>query len=349
MGEEQFGVSQVDSWLAPLADADKPCGDDLEYDNTFLELTQAAQGKAETQFGPGEPPDWRQVRASSEALMERTRDLRVAILWVRSCVNLVGFAALPQGLRLLQGTISGFWDHLHPLPDAEDGDTFARVNALGVLPQSNGLLGDLKQSLLFSLRGVGEVRVRAIELALGQVTAKPGEAAMSRDQVTQMLAAAVKQEPALRDLTPSAQTQMRGLIAVLNERFGVGTVADLKPILSLINNLEGLMPAIVVETPLIEGEDGDATGSGAGMLGGVQGDRLTGAVRSRDDAVRAIDMICEYLEQSEPASPAPLLLRRARRMINRSFLQLLKELAPESLTEVARVMGVDPDTIQLEE
>ena len=349
MAAEEFGATLVDSWLLPLADAAKPCGEDLEYDNAFLELSQAAQGKPETQFGPGEPPDWREVRSLAEALLQRTRDLRIAVLWVRACVNQTGFAALPQGLRLLHGLLSTFWEHLHPMLDADDGDSFARVNVLAVLPQNDGLLGDLRKALLLSQRGVGEVRVRSIEIALGLATAKSGESTLTRDQVHQMLAAAVKQDAALRDLSPSALAQLRTLNAVFNERFGVGTVADLKPIQALVNAVESLMPVIVVDTPPIEGVDADDASGAGGMLGGVPGARLSGAVRSRDDAVRAIDMICEYLEQTEPASPAPLLLRRARRMINRSFLQLLKELAPESLTEVARVMGVDPDTIHLEE
>jgi len=41
-------------------------------------------------------------------------------------------------------------------------------------------------------------------------------------------------------------------------------------------------------------------------------------------------------------------LRRARRLINKNFLQLMRELAPEALTEVARIMGVDPESIQSE-
>ena len=39
----------VDTWLEPLADS--VCGEDLEYDNEFLEMTQAAAGKPETTFG----------------------------------------------------------------------------------------------------------------------------------------------------------------------------------------------------------------------------------------------------------------------------------------------------------
>ena len=37
----------VDTWLEPLGDP--ACGEDLEWDNDFLEMTQAAAGK------PGEP------------------------------------------------------------------------------------------------------------------------------------------------------------------------------------------------------------------------------------------------------------------------------------------------------
>src|SRR5688572_28854806 len=69
----------VDRWLQPLDG--EACGDDLEYDNDFLELTQAAAGKPETQFAPAEPPDWRLVKGKAETLFERTRDLRVAVLW----------------------------------------------------------------------------------------------------------------------------------------------------------------------------------------------------------------------------------------------------------------------------
>ena len=73
---------------------------------------------------------------------------------------------------------------------------------------------------------------------------------------------------------------------------------------------------------------------------------LSGTVRSREEAIRAIDMICEYLERTEPANPAPLFLRRARQLINHNFLQLMKVLAPEALAGVAGLVGIDPDDIQ---
>jgi type VI secretion system protein ImpA len=40
-----------------------------------------------------------------------------------------------------------------------------------------------------------------------------------------------------------------------------------------------------------------------------------------------------------------LYLRRGRQLISHNFLQLMKVLAPDALSEVARVVGVDPDSI----
>ena len=50
------GDPALEPWLSAVSDED-PCGPDLEYDNDFLALTQAAAGKPETQFAPAEPPE----------------------------------------------------------------------------------------------------------------------------------------------------------------------------------------------------------------------------------------------------------------------------------------------------
>jgi type VI secretion system protein ImpA len=90
-----------------------------------------------------------------------------------------------------------------------------------------------------------------------------------------------------------------------------------------------------------QGEPGEG---GAPARGGRRG--LSGSVTSREEALRAIDLVCEYLERAEPTNPATLFLRRARHLVNHNFLQLMKELAPDALPEVARIVGVDPDTVQ---
>ena len=46
------------------------------------------------------------------------------------------------------------------------------------------------------------------------------------------------------------------------------------------------------------------------------------------------------MERTEPANPAPLLLRRAQRLLNKSFVELIADLAPESVVQVKLIAGL---------
>lgn len=342
-------MASVDAWIRPLAAEGGPCGLDLHYDNDFLSLNQAAAGRPKTTFDAEVPPDWRAVRRQAEALLERTRDLRVALLWLRAVLNIDGFVALPDGLRLLHDLLHDHWDTLHPLPDPDDGDPYARVNVVAELRDPARVLGDVRRALVFSARGFGDVRVRTVEVAMGHLQPRDDEPAPDKDQLQQLLAAAVEQDPGLRARPSDALQQLDRLEQLLDARAASADLPDLKPLRALLKLLATVMPAASAAAGDAAAEAGvpeAAAPAAAAPSAAAAG--LSGQVRNRADAVRAIDMVCEFLERTEPASPAPLLLRRARRMIDHNFLQLLKELAPEALNEVARVMGVDPDSVQID-
>jgi type VI secretion system protein ImpA len=119
---------------------------------------------------------------------------------------------------------------------------------------------------------------------------------------------------------------------------------DLKPLRQTLSTIAMLMPQ--VGTAGGDAAD-DAAGADAPAAAGGGGQALSGRINSRAEALRAIEMVCDYLERAEPTNPAQLLLRRAGRLLNHNFLQLMKELAPDALSEVARIMGVDPSTIEV--
>jgi type VI secretion system protein ImpA len=346
MSDTQAIENKVAEWLLPMADAAAPCGPDLEYDNDFLALTQAAAGKPESQFGPAELPVWRNVVGMAETLMDRTRDLRVAIYWLRGALHTQGYVALPVGLSLLHGLISTQWAHVHPLPDPDDGDPYARVNALTLLAEAEGVLGDLRAALLIEDRSIGLLSARAVELALGLAPARSDEETISQGQVTQMLAAALAKDAGLRGHCQQAVTQLNQLSALLNESLGSDLAPSLRPLYSLANGVLGCLPAEAADEAA--GDDVDSGGEGAPAGAAATGSSkkgLSGSVNSREDAIRAITMVCEYLERAEPANPAPLFLRRASQLIDQNFLQLLKLLAPDALSGVAGLVGVDPYSI----
>jgi type VI secretion system protein ImpA len=346
MSEYSAGEIKVQAWLEPLADEAAPCGPDLEYDNDFLALTQAAAGKPESQFGDAEPPNWRAVAELSEAMFGRTRDLRVAVLWSRAGLHVHGLGALALGLGLINGLVERHWDQVHPLPDPDDGDPYARVNTLTVLGETEGLIGDLRSIAIVNERSVGQVHGRAFELAWGLAPAGADEPVLGREQIGQMVAAALAINPDLRAHVLQVIEQADRLGGLLSDKLGRDVAPDLRPLKTFLGALKAALPEVSSDSPADDEAGAEAPAGEAGRPDAAARKGLSGSVSSRDDAVRAIDMVCAYLERAEPANPAPLFLRRARQLLNHNFLQLMKELAPDALAGVAGLVGVDPENVQ---
>jgi type VI secretion system protein ImpA len=64
-------------------------------------------------------------------------------------------------------------------------------------------------------------------------------------------------------------------------------------------------------------------------------------VNSRQDVIRLLDKICAYYQRHEPSSPVPLLLNRARRLVDKNFMEILEDLAPEGLGQARQVGGIE--------
>ena len=67
--------------------------------------------------------------------------------------------------------------------------------------------------------------------------------------------------------------------------------------------------------------------------------QLTGDISSRDDVVRILDKICEYFRRNEPSSPVPLLLQRAKRLVAKDFMDILKDLTPDAVAKMETIGG----------
>ncbi len=342
-GEDAGASAIVDAWLEPLPG--DPCGADLEYDDDFREMEKAASGRPATQFDEGVAPDWRSVLGHAQSLFERTRDLRVALYWARARVRLDGAPALSEGLRLAQGLLERYWDDLHPRP--EDGDAYARVNALADTAKPQSLLGDLREALVVSDRSIGELRGRDIEVVLGLIDPRIGEAPPGRGALEQMLGEAAANRPGLRAFPGAVLERLQSLQQLMRDRVGYAAAPELEPLTQVFAGLAQMMAA----TDGTGSEQGDASGATDDSSGdatprrAARGAGLGSAIETRTDALRAIDLVCEYLERTEPTNPAQLLLRRARKLVNKNFVELVRELAPDALADVAKVMGLTPDEL----
>ncbi|ASW03535.1 hypothetical protein CJU94_35895 (plasmid) [Paraburkholderia aromaticivorans] len=59
--------------------------------------------------------------------------------------------------------------------------------------------------------------------------------------------------------------------------------------------------------------------------------------------IRRLDEICEYYARVEPSSPLPVLLKRARRLVGKSFADVLRDIAPGGLSELQVLAGPDSE------
>ena len=332
---------EIDSLIASLGD-DAPCGPDLEYDPEFQSLEQAGAGTPERQYGdkvfPAEPPDWPTVLEHAQGLATRTRDLRVAVWLTRGWARTGGLAGAWRGLQLLQGLLETHWDWVHPQLDATDGnDPTMRLNALAPLAAADAVLADLRAASLTGRRG--SMSLRELELGLGRAEAYGDEVQPTEAGVLQGLSDLAAADPTLPDTLQGCASAAAAIAALIDERAG-SAAPDLAPFARLLavgplalGRLQGAQ-GDGEDSPA--GSDADAASEGSGGTGGGGGG---GSLRNRSDVTRELERIVQWLERNEPSHPAPLLLRRAQRLLNMSFLEIIQDMAPGGLDQVQTIAG----------
>lgn len=333
----------LEALLTPIAE-DAPSGPDLEYDPEWQELERLAQGKPEQQFGdtiiPAEEPDWREVRQRAEALLGRSKDARSACLLARALTALDQFQGLGDGLQLVYQLMDRYWDTAHPQLDTSDNnDPTMRLNALAALADPQGLLRVARGARLFSSRAFGDLTVRQVEIAAGKVQPREGEAVPALSQVEQQVAAAISQDATFAPMVTATVDVAKALARLLDDKVGADRSPDLKPMLSSLHTVGQLIAKVEASLTGVDAESGDAAASGEGSVPAGPAISASATIRSRTDALLLIDRICEFLQRTEPTNPAPLLLKRAKRIMDMDFLQIMQEMAPGGLDQVRMITG----------
>lgn len=341
-----MSLIDVESLLAPL-DVNGACGVELDYDGEFLALERSIEGQPERQYGdtviPAEGPDWALVQRQAVNLLGRSKDFRLTVFITRALARKHGLAGAVEGLTLTLELARRFWDDAYPALQVDgEYDPLPRSNALSGLAAAEGFIGDLRATPL-PTRQLGAMDWAVIEkVAANRDTS--GSAPIARHQIEPLLL----EEIGAGNPHLAALLQVRALVHELDvlcrDRLGPSEAPDLPGLLSWIDlvfpvHLQRKATAgtgAAGETAGDEAPADEAPVVAAGASGGVPQRALT-----RQDAVRMLDAVCEFLESTEPANPAPLLIRRARGLIGMDFLQILRELAPDGLAQAELLAGTN--------
>ena len=345
----------IDSLLVD-AEADAPCGPNLEYDPDFLELEQAILGKPEVQYGdtitPAVPPEWKVVKRLASGLLERSRDLRLAVSLARALLALEGMPGLASGLALIERLLEQRWDSVHPQLDPDDGmDPMLRINSLATLAD-NAFLREVKEATLLVLPGLGPLSLRTLEVANGELQPAEGESKVELHSIAAALQDADPERVAASGAgLAAACASVTQIEVILVRQVGSSQALNLDALVRLLRRGRDFFAGQAGNAAADDGAGGEAGGDESGehagdaMAAGGKGGQggkaaaISGEVASRADVIRMLDKISKYYQQYEPSSPVPLLLERAKRLVPKNFFEIMEDLAPDGMTQLLVVSG----------
>ena len=339
--------------LLQARNEDSPSGENLEYDPVFVDMELAAQPGEETQIGDtvteGHDPDYGEVSEKALEVLERSHDLRAAVYLADALLNTEGLNGFADVTTYIRGCLEDFWTTCHPeLDPDDDDDPTMRINAIqGLCGQPGGQSGpspvyrSLRRAPLSESRGFGRFSLREIEIAEGQAPVPEGMDNVP-DSASVSAAFQDSDDEVIAKRLAAAQTaaeNVKAISKVFDEQTP-GQGPELDPLIKLLGQIVKVLGRYSGAEDTV-GDDESPAEDGAAPELDSGAPRAVGGIRSPADVYNALDRIIDYYKRSEPSSPIPLLLLRAKRLVNADFMTIMKDMAPNGVDNVQLIGGID--------
>jgi len=376
MERERFSP-EIEPLLLPIPGGD-PSGPSVRYDPVFLQLRQAREeDDPNLPMGEWERPlkraDWRAIATQCSALLaSRTKDLQLAGWLCEAWTRQHGVDGFLAGAQLLDALVERFWDGIHPVID--DGDTDSRVAPFVWMNENLALTLRLHVPLV-TLPGRRQPHINLAtwekvisgvapepaqeeendeeplsrELIVGAVDARGvgvlhgmaeslRDAAEAWDALSRMLDDQLALDaPSLGKVSETLRKMQRACTSLMNGREPRPAAAQPQP---QPVRLPAGMPDQdddLPEEPIRMANQHQAEGHGA------EASLPAGPITSRADAYRLLEAAAEFLQRTEPHSPAPYLIRRAVSWGQMSLADLMQEIMREEgdLSRYFSLLGIN--------
>ena len=323
--------------LDPISE-DSPCGEDLE-DSQLLASFDAYRIFGQL-LAPGaeDEVDWREVGRNAEEALERSKDFR---LLAHLAVAQLRTAGLLQFCDVL--CVAPTW--LERYPDAVfprvDEDAILRKNALNNFADRMAVVDAVRRAPFVANPQLGAFSLRDYEIATGKLALVGGDAesgaAAEAPTESQILAAfTAASTEVLADVdshAAAAASALRRIDELMRASGGIEAAPDFEQLLVTLDRIHALLG-----DQLAQRSGSASAGAGGGAESQEGGVIAVGSIRSREDAMRALDAVAAFFRRNEPSSPVPMFIDRAKRLVAKDFLEVLADVAPEAVPQ-ARLAG----------
>lgn len=309
--------------LALPIDDVSPSGDNLEYTEEFLKLNQFLETASDKN------PNWNAIYDLSVELFNKTRDLRLASVITQCLLDIVGILSLKTSLLFIENLLVNLWDSIYPR--LENNDIAYRLKAIHEINNNEYLLYQIRKTVFLPQHNKDPFTIRDIE----KMDAHDSSATLQLAQLQQHIQSQPEQAATLAASLRSSLSSCQRI-----EEFLPQSTNNLQKLLLMI--LKYLPTA---EEPTAQPEAAHSEPSNpAHAYTSTPLNPALNTIRGRADIALLLDQMCEYLSEHEPSNPAPLLLRRAKKLLELNFLEVMEELNPEGVQQIKRLAGLDQAT-----
>ncbi|MGO9992909.1 MAG: type VI secretion system protein TssA [Steroidobacteraceae bacterium] len=320
----------VEALVHPLGEG-APCGTDLD------DTQQMAAIDAFRVFGQDRPlntdTDWRAINAAALDALGTSRDFRLLAHLAAAQLRLAGLQPFVGSLGVAARWLEDYFDDVFP---RIDDDAVLRKNALNYFADRMAVIDALRRVPLVSHRQLGSFNLRHVTIAAGQQAPDAEDAVSPPTEalINGAFAAAPPEE--LVQLVASIDAGLSALKTIesaMVAKHGVQAAPDTGPLSEVLVRMRDIVAKHVPVPATAAAVDAAADGA-------APADSVPGQIRSREDAIRSLDAVADFFRRCEPSSPVPMFVERAKRLISRNFLEVLAELAPDSVAAVKHAGGI---------
>ena len=347
-----MALIDFDVLRAPLAE-DAPCGPDLDQEGDTQYLNRMAEIEG---MLPASYYSFNRGAAEIDAavgdlsrLLGRTRDLRILTVLAKLFLFDRKLADFSSCLAAIAWFLETYWDEVHPGGD-EIGLRSAVLQTLDDLPH---VIFPLQYLPLIESRRLGGISFRTYLIAIGE--AKPrasNDDERPRAQETAWDSSTLEQAIADGDLPALVATRdelarLKSSITTIRSAWIAKAGFDDAPGL---DKLSALVDRMLV---FVDGHVGKRDPSAAlntpRVIGLVEADPSQAgeptppktSITSKRDVSVCLTAVIGYFIRREPSNPALLMIRQARDLVGKNFIDVLRVLIPESFEESRITIGAE--------
>lgn len=351
----------LERFLEPVSDS-QPCGPDLEAadDGAFIDYYFDAIDRMPENYvnqATGEIFDRRAIRINDEvkaieALLGRTRDLRLIAIGAQFACLAGRPGLVADYADLMAGLLESHWEHVHPR--IRDGDPVERCNALELLDSTATMAVAIEHAPLIQDRRLDYITLRRYLVASGQRQPREDEATGDASALITALGSAENAEQV--DAVHAALTRLRDALQRIETVCRQAGADSFVPNFGRIKpQLDRLLALLHDARPDLAGNAGPSADVTAETGGEAQEGEpqaaqaapaspavaTAGTIRNRAHARAALTAVEAYFVNSEPSSPALLLVRQSLELFGKPLVEALRLLLPEKAGQARIDFGSD--------